>query len=127
MNSNAVLTSRDIRRLDVNSESLGVSPLQLMENAGKAVANEIASRFKSGSTIMVLAGVGRNGGDGMVAARNLASMGYRVELGLIGSESDIKDEFVSLNWLALNEMSSSVKIRVFSDSSLLHPFIADVM
>jgi hydroxyethylthiazole kinase-like uncharacterized protein yjeF len=121
------MTSLDVRRLDLNSEYLGVSTLQLMENAGRAVAAEITSRFKPNSSVLVLAGVGRNGGDGMVAARHLASMGYGVNLCLVGSESSIRDNLVLLNWKILREMTSSVKIQVLSDSSSLKPLNADVL
>jgi len=121
------ITSRDVRRLDLNSEYLGVSSLQLMENAGGAVATEVASRFKPSSKVIVLAGTGRNGGDGMVAARHLVSMGYKVDLYLVGSEVSIRDENVSLNWRVLKEMSSSVKIHAAPDSSSIEPFKADVL
>jgi hydroxyethylthiazole kinase-like uncharacterized protein yjeF len=121
------MTSRDVRRLDLNSEYLGISPLQLMENAGRAVATEVASRLKPRSRIIVLAGTGRNGGDGMVAARHLASMGYEVVLYLVGSESNIKDDVVSTNWKALRALSSSVKTQVLTDSSYLQPFSADII
>jgi len=125
--SEGYMTSSDVRRLDLNSEYLGVSTPQLMENAGRAVAVEVSSRFKQGSKVLILAGTGRNGGDGMVAARHLASMGYDVGLYLVGSELSIRDESVSLNWRILKEMSSSVKIQVFSDSSDLQPLHADVI
>ncbi|MBS7623196.1 NAD(P)H-hydrate dehydratase [Candidatus Bathyarchaeota archaeon] len=121
------MTSSDVRRLDLNSEYLGVSTLQLMENAGRAVAAEVASRFKQGSRILVLAGTGRNGGDGMVAARHLASMGYDVSLHLVGSESNIRDRLVSINWGILKGMSSSVKLQVFPDSADFQPLEADVL
>lgn len=121
------ITSLDVRRLDLNSEYLGVSTLQLMENAGRAVAAEVALRFQPGSKVLVLAGVGRNGGDGMVAARHLASMGYKVDLCLVGSESSIQDSIVLLNWQILKEMTSSIGIQVLSDSSSLKPFTADVL
>ncbi|MEM4250243.1 MAG: NAD(P)H-hydrate dehydratase [Candidatus Bathyarchaeia archaeon] len=125
--SEGYMTSSDVRRLDLNSEYLGVSTLQLMENAGRAVAAEVASRFKQGSRIIILAGTGRNGGDGMVAARHLASMGYDVSLQLVGSESNIRDRLVSLNWGILKEMSSSVKLQVSSDSEEYQPLEADVL
>ena len=76
--------SRESRILDRNSEYLGISTLQLMENAGKAVSDEVAGRYPPKSEIVVYAGSGRNGGDGMVAARHLASRGYFVNLILIG-------------------------------------------
>ena len=66
------LSSSEIAILDSNSEYLGVSTIQLMENAGRSVADEVEARFGRGASITVYGGTGRNGGDGMVAARHLA-------------------------------------------------------
>jgi len=56
--------------IDANAMALGVSDLQLMENAGHALA-EIARRYHP-TSILILCGSGNNGGDGMVTARLLA-------------------------------------------------------
>jgi len=60
--------------LDANAAWLGVSRLQLMENAGREIARA-SERYKR---IAVFAGTGNNGGDGFVAARHLLAMGGRV-------------------------------------------------
>ena len=111
------VSSRESRILDRNSEYLGVSTLQLMENAGKAVSDEVAQRFPPSSEIVVYAGTGRNGGDGMVAARHLASCGNHVTLILIGTPAEIRDEATSINWRAINAMSDTVSIEIAKDSS----------
>ncbi len=121
------LTSKDIKRLDLNSDYLGISTLQLMENAGKSLATEITSRFKSESRILVLAGTGRNGGDGMVSARHLASLGYNVSTWLIGSESQIKDKAVKCNWQTIKRMKSSIDIKIITDSTQLENIDFDVV
>jgi len=123
----AYATSRDMRMLEINSEYLGVLPLQLMENAGKAVADEIASRFKPGSQIAFFCGTGRNGGDGMVAARHLAAKGFKVKFILVGREADISDEIVIRNWKTVREMDWTIDISVLSDSSLIQPLSANVL
>jgi len=120
------ITSRDSRILDRNSEYLGVSTLQLMENAGRAVSDEIAGRFSIGSKIVVYAGTGRNGGDGMVAARHLASRGYRVTVVLVGNAAEIRDETTLKNWQAINAMSETVSIEILQDSSQISPRECDV-
>ncbi len=120
------ITSRESRVLDRNSEYLGISTLQLMENAGKAISDEIAVRFPSTSRIVVYAGTGRNGGDGMVAARHLASHGCHVTLILVGTTSEIRDEATHKNWRAINEMTETVKIEIAQDSSQISSVKCDV-
>ena len=60
-------------------DEFGVAVLQLMEVAGQAVAAWARERFLGGDArgkrVLVLAGSGGNGGDGMVAARFLHSWG----------------------------------------------------
>lgn len=75
------ISSKDMRILDLNCEYFGLSRLQLMENAGKAIAEEIKSRFSNGK-VAIYAGSGNNGGDGFVAARHLK--GFEVEIFLAG-------------------------------------------
>ena len=121
------VSSRESRVLDRNAEYLGVSTLQLMENAGKAVSDEVSSRFKPNSKIVVFAGTGRNGGDGMVATRHLASCGFHVTLVLVGAPSEIRDEATSINWQAINAMSETVTIEVARDSSQISSRKCDVV
>lgn len=64
--------------LDRNAEALGVSVADLMENAGAAVAERVAA-LAGPEGVVVLAGPGNNGGDGLVAARLLAER-YQVRV-----------------------------------------------
>jgi hydroxyethylthiazole kinase-like uncharacterized protein yjeF len=121
------LTSLDVMILDRNSEYLGVSTLQLMENAGRAVSDEITARFGKGSTITIYGGTGRNGGDGMVAARQLAGRGFKVTYKLIGDEASISDPTALRNWNALKAMTSSVKIESHRDSTGLSKSESDIV
>jgi NAD(P)H-hydrate epimerase len=113
--------------LDRNSEYLGVSTLQLMENAGRSVADVISARFGAGSSVLVYCGLGRNGGDGMVAARHLAARKFNVTVRLVGDARTITDPIVLQNWSALKSMSSSVKIEECRDSSSLSESDSDVL
>ena len=112
------LTAEEMFALESNAEYLGVSLLQLMECAGKAVADKVAEKAKE-KVCTVFAGAGRNGGDGMVASRYLASKGFKVYFYLIGVEEKIVDENVKLNWSILKRLKNSVEINIISDSNLI--------
>jgi NAD(P)H-hydrate epimerase len=59
-------------------EEQGVPEADLMEAAGTALAEAVAGLAPQGS-VRILCGKGNNGGDGLVAARRLAAMGFDVE------------------------------------------------
>jgi len=67
-----IISPARMRVVDANAIALGVTELQLMESAGRALA-EIAV-FTNPGRVLVLCGKGNNGGDGMVAARHLQHM-----------------------------------------------------
>lgn len=58
---------------------LGFSVDQLMELAGLSVASSILAEYPPSeySRILIVAGPGNNGGDGLVAARHLYHFGYK--------------------------------------------------
>lgn len=60
----------------------GTTVIELMENAGKAVALEITKRWTTRS-VVVLCGPGNNGGDGLVVARRLLRSGWSVRVALL--------------------------------------------
>lgn len=74
------LTAGQARELDrVARKTYGVPTLLLMENAGAAVAREVA---KAGilKKIAICCGPGNNGGDGFVCARHLLAAGLRADV-----------------------------------------------
>jgi hydroxyethylthiazole kinase-like uncharacterized protein yjeF len=79
-----LLTAAEMARADTLAIAGGVAGATLMENAGRAVADEVAKRFPDQESVVVLCGPGNNGGDGFVAARHLVERGYRVRLGFDG-------------------------------------------
>lgn len=62
-------------------DELGITLMQMMENAGLQLARLAVDRYDAAS-VMVLAGSGGNGGGGLVAARRLASWGIEVHVSL---------------------------------------------
>lgn len=74
------VTAEQMQAIEQRSVDAGVSLDALMENAGLAVADEVAARLEKvfGSVVTVLVGPGNNGSDGLVAARHLARRGASV-------------------------------------------------
>lgn len=105
------ITSKEMAALDLNCEYYGLSRLQLMENAGMALAEEIL-KFNP-SKVVVFAGLGNNGGDSFVSSRVLSSYAD-VEVYLMGKSSDIKTDIARRNF----ELLKLSNVRIFEVSSL---------
>src|SRR5687768_12914817 len=76
-----VVTAAQMRELDrLTIEELGIPGAVLMENAGRAVADEVE---KLGAPVAIVCGSGNNGGDGFVAARWLRERGVEVRVCLV--------------------------------------------
>lgn len=80
-----LVTAAEMRQLEQHAVAKGVSMMDLMRNAGRAVAAEIAENQEAveNKRILVLAGPGNNGGDGLVAARHLKEAGALVDVYLL--------------------------------------------
>jgi ADP-dependent NAD(P)H-hydrate dehydratase / NAD(P)H-hydrate epimerase len=72
-------------------EGRGVPSLELMEAAGLAVAEAVAGLAPEGP-VRVVCGKGNNGGDGFVAARHLAGMGFEVEALLLWPGEELRGD-----------------------------------
>jgi NAD(P)H-hydrate epimerase len=83
------LSAEDVARLDAAAEDCGVSTLQLMEVAGWQVARCAWQRLSRAAAVSVIAGYGNNGGDGLVAARHLATWGCAVRVLVLATESRV--------------------------------------
>ena len=75
----SVLSVAQMAAADQTTVDSGTSAVELMNNAGHAVAAEISKRFTPCS-VLVLCGPGNNGGDGFVIARALAERGWDVRV-----------------------------------------------
>lgn len=77
-----VLTVSEMARADQSAMASGTSGFALMQRAGEAVA-EVADAMAQRGSILVIAGRGNNGGDGFVAAAELAAKGRDVSVVLL--------------------------------------------
>jgi NAD(P)H-hydrate epimerase len=121
------LTVKEMVAIEMNASYLGVSTKLMMENAGRAIANEIMKRFPEGGKIVAVSGLTGNGGDAFTAARHLACMGYHVESMVLGETKYIKQENTLSNYLIISNMVDSIKITVIKDSTLIPDIKADVI
>ena len=91
-----LLTTAEMSEADRTAAASGIPSLDLMENAGRAVADAAIRMVGPGSRALVLCGPGNNGGDGFVAARLLALRGLDVALALLGPRSALRGDAAAM-------------------------------
>ena len=89
-----LLSAAESRELDrISTEKYGIPSYSLMTRAGEAVADALVERFPESTTdILMVAGKGNNGGDGLVAASRLMRDGFGVRAVLLGRAADLKGD-----------------------------------
>ncbi|HJW41618.1 MAG TPA: NAD(P)H-hydrate dehydratase [Rhizomicrobium sp.] len=85
------MTCEECNAADRYAAAHGVATLELMEQAGRAVADEICKRWTP-RPIAVLCGPGNNGGDGFVAARHLNAGGWDVWVETLVDVANLKGD-----------------------------------
>jgi hydroxyethylthiazole kinase-like uncharacterized protein yjeF len=107
-----LLTNAEMAEADRLTIASGTPGIELMEQAGRAVAAAVAARHPPGSQVVVVAGPGNNGGDGFVAARLLAGWGHRVRLLLLGDRDRLKGDAAeaSRRWQGPVEPATSERL-----------------
>src|SRR5260370_39513690 len=103
---------REVARL--TRERYAILSLQLMDAAGSRVAdachNPMNSATPPPSKIPVLCGKGNNGGDGLVAARHLQSLGAQVRVYLFSEPRDLRGDAATnlQRWTATGNHVTSI-------------------
>jgi len=117
------ITVKQMMQIEENGHQMGFSRKFMMENAGAAVAKRLVEKFGDvkSKNVLVFAGLGNNGGDGLVIARHLAGYGASVTVFLLGEPDNIRSEECSWNWNLLEKMKSvksltGVKLEHFYDN-----------
>jgi len=115
------ITSAQMNAIDANCESLGLDSLQLMENAGAAVAQAVRDKIDIGrkNEVVFIAGRGNNGGDAFVAARHLASScNVTINVILLGRAFQIKTREARHNFDVLKHSDVGI-LEVTESTGLL--------
>ncbi len=92
------------------TETYGITLHQMMENAGRNLA-EMARRMLTtltGAHVTVVCGLGNNGDGGMVAARHLHNRGARVDVVLVGEVPHLKP-IPAHQWGILQHMAAEAE------------------
>ena len=122
-----MITATEMRVLDRNAVHFGVSILELMENAGKAVADHARREVRAaGKKVLVVCGTGNNGGDGMVAARHLAD-DARVEVLLARAPDQITTQEARANFERLGDIPLSEGLVASEEAMARADLIIDAL
>ncbi len=90
-----VVTAEQMREIDrLTIEKYGVPSLTLMERAGEAVTQSILERFARNAKkgVLIVAGKGNNGGDGLVVARLLKKKKIPCEVALLARPEELSTD-----------------------------------
>ena len=118
-----LVKAAEMRSLDQEAwRRYGIPGIVLMENAGLSVVHYLLERFwsarPSGRKVLILAGPGNNGGDGLVVGRHLYNRGAGVEILLTAAPDSYQgDAAVNLKIVT----AAGIPHWVFDDDWLLPP------
>jgi len=102
------ISVEQMMQIENNGHQMGFLKKFMMENAGAAAVKNLVNKFNdiSKKNVVILAGLGNNGGDGLVMARHLSGYGVKVTVILLGNSEKIKTEESQWNWKLLEKMPS---------------------
>jgi hydroxyethylthiazole kinase-like uncharacterized protein yjeF len=114
-----VVTAHEMQEIDRRTiRKYGIPGRVLMERAGLAVAAKVKELFGRKKTI-VLAGSGNNGGDGLVAARELFNDEWNVKVLLLAKEDKLSPDCLSQFRIA-KEIGVPIEFRTQITGADLH-------
>lgn len=113
-----LLTPDQMSKADALTIKSGISGIKLMHNAGEVLLAAVQNHFPKATKILVVAGIGNNGGDGFVLANLLLREKCKVTVTIIGDTEKIAGDAR----LAYDEMSKGITIETnpnFDDYDLI--------
>ncbi|PZE21743.1 NAD(P)H-hydrate dehydratase [Paenibacillus xerothermodurans] len=114
-----VVTSKEMREMDrYTIEQIGIPALVLMENAGRAVAEEVLSYNQPAlQRVAILLGKGNNGADGIVTARHLLDAGREVRLIYAVDPADLAGDAAVQRAIA---EKLNIPFDIYDSDSMMH-------
>lgn len=90
---NILVDSRQMKDCDNHTiHYFGIPSLVLMERAALGVTEEIEKNVQTESKVLLVCGIGNNGGDGLAVARMLWQKGHQVTAVMIGDWKKVSEE-----------------------------------
>ncbi len=100
-------------------EEMGVPSLELMEAAGRVVADAVGELALEGP-VRIVCGKGNNAGDGLVAARYLSEAGFEVEALLLWPAEQLSgDAVANLERFAAEQVSGDLTARLAGSGAIV--------
>ncbi len=126
-----IVTAEQMGKIDRACIAGGTPAAVLMENAGRAVAEHIRETAGdvAGKRIVILAGPGNNGGDGLVAARYLYGWNADVSLFLFGKrrEDDENLELIRERNISLTEVTGREELELLVQAGKSADILVDAL
>lgn len=115
-----LFTADEMRAVDAWAiEEMGVPSLELMEAAGRAVADAVGEMAPEGP-VRVVCGKGNNAGDGLVAARYLAEAGFETEALLLWPAEELSgDAAANLERFEAEHVSGELAPRLAGSGAIV--------
>lgn len=117
-----IITAEEMRKLDAHTiNEIGIPSLLLMERAALAVRDEIITAYPISQTnVVVVAGSGNNGGDGLAVARLLKIAGVNVTILNVGNPAHASEEHqVQEKICQYYQIPETTDLAVLQDASLI--------
>lgn len=120
------ITVDQMYNIENKGHDMGFLKKFMMENAGAAAVRRLVGKLGDveSKNVLIFAGMGNNGGDGLVMARHLAGYGVKVTVMLLGNAEQIKTEESNWNWSILGKMPS---VKLMTGGSTDFDFKPDVI
>jgi NAD(P)H-hydrate epimerase len=97
------VNSSQMKNLDQKTiQEIGIPSLVLMERAALEVAKVVKNHASTQDKVLVVCGVGNNGGDGIAIARILSMFGQPADILIVGDQSKMTVETKQQLEIAMN-------------------------